>query len=89
MSFNQTTVLNHDGQAWVLGSMGVTGNLFSVLGLPAAAGRNFTDEETWDVGERRAMISYRLWQTRFGGDPAIVDRNVDLGGPPAGRRAGW
>jgi putative ABC transport system permease protein len=82
VSFDQTAVLNRDGQAWVLGSLGVTGNLFSVLGLPAAAGRTFTDEETWDVGERRVMISYRLWQTRFGGDPAIIDQNIDLGGFP-------
>jgi putative ABC transport system permease protein len=82
VSFDQTTVLNHDGQAHVLSTMGVTGNLFSVLGLPAAAGRTFTDEETWDVGERRAMISYGLWQTRFGGDPDIIDRNIDLGGFP-------
>lgn len=82
VSFDQTSVLNHDGQASVLYSLGVTGNLFSVLGLPAAAGRTFTDDETWDVGERRAMISYELWQTRFGGDPGIIDRNVDLGGFP-------
>lgn len=82
VSFDQSTVLNNDGQAWVLASLGMTGNLFSVLGLPPAAGRNFTDEESWDVGERRAMISYRLWQTRFGGDPGIIDRNIDLGGFP-------
>jgi putative ABC transport system permease protein len=82
VSFDQSAVLNHDGQAWVLGSLGMTGNLFSVLGVPAAAGRTFTDEESWNVGERRAMISYRLWQTRFGGDPGVIDRNIDLGGFP-------
>jgi putative ABC transport system permease protein len=81
-TFAQTTVLNHDGQAYVLSSLGVTGNFFSVLGVPAAAGRTFTDEETWDVGEGRAMISHRLWRTRFGGDPGIIDRNIDLGGFP-------
>ena len=82
VSFDQSTVLNTDGRAYVLSSLGVTGNLFDVLGLPPAAGRTFTDDETWDVGERRAMISYGLWQSRFGGDPGIIDRNIDLGGFP-------
>jgi hypothetical protein len=43
-SFGSTTVLNHQGEAQLLSSMTVTGNFFSVLGVPAAAGRTFTDE---------------------------------------------
>jgi hypothetical protein len=62
--------------------MTVSGNFFTVLGVPAAAGRTFTDEETWDVGERRAMMSHRLWSSRFGSDPKIIGRIVDLGGFP-------
>jgi len=81
-SFGSTTVLNHQGEAQLLSSMTVTGNFFSVLGVPAAAGRTFTDDETWDVGERRAMISHRLWRTRFGSDPSIIDQTIDLGGFP-------
>jgi predicted permease len=81
-TFGQNTVLLHDGQASVLSSLGVTGNFFNVLGVPAAAGRTFTEEETWAVGERRAMISHRLWRTRFNSDPGIVDRTIDLGGFP-------
>ena len=81
-TFGPNTVLSHEGQAHVLTTMTVTGNFFTVLGVPAAAGRTFTEEETWDVGERRAMISHRLWSTRFGSDPKIIDRTVDLGGFP-------
>jgi predicted permease len=81
-SFGSTTVLNHQGEAQLLSSMTVTGNFFSVLGVTAAAGRTFTDDETWDVGERRAMISQGLWRTRFGSDPSIIDRTIDLGGFP-------
>lgn len=81
-SFGATTVLSHDGEARLLTSMNVSGNFFDVLGVPAALGRTFTTEETFDTGERVAMISHRLWRTRFGADPAIVNRTIDLGGFP-------
>ena len=81
-SFGSTTVLSSDGDAQVLNSMTVTGNFFKVLGVPAALGRTFTDEETWDTGERIAMISHRLWRSRFGGDSTVVGRSVTLGGYP-------
>ena len=80
--YGPSTVLSHEGEAHVLASLTVSGNFFTVLGVPAAAGRTFTDEETWDVGERRAMMSHRLWSTRFGSDPKIIGRIVDLGGFP-------
>lgn len=81
-SFGSPVVLNHEGRADLLETMSVTGNFFSVLGIRATAGRTFTDEETWDVGERRAMISERLWVAKFGRDPALIDRTIDLGGFP-------
>ena len=80
--YGPSTVLSHEGEAHVIASLTVSGNFFTVLGVPAAAGRTFTDEETWDVGERRAMMSYRLWSSRFGSDPKIIGRIVDLGGFP-------
>jgi putative ABC transport system permease protein len=81
-SFGSPTVLSHDGSAQLLNTMTVTGNFFTVLGVPAALGRTFTDEETWDTGERIAMISHRLWQSRFGGDSTLIGRTITLGGYP-------
>jgi predicted permease len=81
-SFNSSTVLSHDGDAQLLEQMTVTGNFFDVLGLPPALGRSFTDDETWNTGERIAMISHRLWTTRFGSDSSIVGRTIELGGYP-------
>ncbi|MEP7384517.1 MAG: ABC transporter permease, partial [Gemmatimonadota bacterium] len=63
-------------------SMTVTGNFFQVLGVPALRGRTFTDAETWETGDRVAMISERLWRQRFGADPSILDRTIELGGFP-------
>lgn len=79
-SWPGNTVLSHDGEARVLSTMSVTGNFFDVLGLPPALGRSFTSDETWDTGERIAMISHRLWAGRFGSDSAIVGRTVTLDG---------
>ena len=81
-SWPGTTVLSHEGEAQVLSSMTVTGNFFDVLGVPPALGRSFTDDETWDTGERLVMISHRLWTSRFGTDSALVGRTISLGGFP-------
>src|SRR5688500_2924406 len=81
-SWPGTTVLSHNGEAQVLSTMTVTGNFFTVLGVPAALGRTFSDEETWDTGERLAMISHRLWTSRFGSDSTMVGRTITLGGFP-------
>jgi putative ABC transport system permease protein len=59
----------------------VSGRLFEILGVDAALGRTFTPEEDRQ-GNDAALISHRLWQRRFGGDPAVVGRRVQIGGQP-------
>jgi predicted permease len=56
---------------------------FPVLGMPAALGRGFTREELGPGGARVAIISHRLWQSRFGGDPDILKRAIRIGGEAA------
>lgn len=61
----------------------VSGNLFAVLGVGAAAGRTFTaDEDTTPGGHPVAVISYGYWQRRFGGDPAVVGGTLLVNGAP-------
>ena len=55
-------------------------DLFPVIGMPPQLGRGFTREELVPGGAAVAIISNRLWHTRFGGDPAIVGRSVRIGG---------
>ena len=47
------------------------------------AGRNFTREEDRPNAPRVALISYGLWRSRFGGDPAVVGKTMPLDGQPA------
>jgi putative ABC transport system permease protein len=55
----------------------VSASFFRVLGTAPVLGR------TPAIGEERqkwAVLSYRLWQTRFGGDSAVLGKAVSLGG---------
>src|SRR6185295_249289 len=57
----------------------VTANLFSVLGVQPLRGRLFLPEE--ETQDRAAVIlSYGLWQQRYGGDPALIGRHITLNG---------
>ena len=72
--------LTGSGEPQGLKGLGVTGNLFRVLGAPPLLGRTFTDAETFEGQARVVVISYGLWQSAFGRDPAIIGRKATLSG---------
>jgi hypothetical protein len=55
----------------------VSGNLFTVLGVPAAQGRTISRDDEAGVNEV-AVISESLWQRRFRGDPEAVGRTITI-----------
>lgn len=58
---------------------GVTPNFFDVLGVQPVVGRPFTAEE--DAAKRKVVVlSYALWQRRFGGHPSVVGRSILMDG---------
>jgi putative ABC transport system permease protein len=68
------------GEPQGLKSLGVTGNLFTVLGATPTMGRVFTDDETYEGKGRVVILSYGAWQSVFGADPGIVGRTITLSG---------
>ncbi|MCA1634301.1 MAG: ABC transporter permease [Acidobacteria bacterium] len=56
----------------------VSGNYFAGLGVPALIGRTITDDDDKASASPAAVISHRYWQRRFGSDPAIVGRQINL-----------
>ena len=56
----------------------VTADFFPLLGVQPALGRNFTQEEDTPNGPRAAILGHGLWQSRFGGDPDVLDRTITL-----------
>src|SRR3954451_16284676 len=66
--FDRSFNLTSDGEPEeVTGQYGTT-NLFSVLGTNPVLGRTFADDDGRDGQPRVIVISYSLWQRRFGGD---------------------
>ncbi len=57
-----------------------TSNLLTVLGISPVLGRGFLPDEDRPGGKSVAMLSYGLWQRRFGGDPQVIGKNVALDG---------
>ncbi|MGD0368342.1 MAG: ABC transporter permease [Acidobacteriaceae bacterium] len=62
----------------------VTANYFSELGTPAAAGRLFDPVlENTPAAPPSVVLSFSLWQRRFGGNPSIIGQVIRLNRKPA------
>jgi putative ABC transport system permease protein len=61
-----------------LAGAAVSSNFFSLLGVRFALGRNFLAEEDRPGNNRVAILSYGVWQERFGADRNIIGRQVTL-----------
>jgi putative ABC transport system permease protein len=73
--------LSGDGEPEQVPSRKVTWNFWSVLGAQPMLGRAFTEDED-NNGARVVVISYRLWQRRFGGASNIIGRKISLNDEP-------
>lgn len=60
----------------------VTRDYFALFGAPVILGRAFTAAEDSPNGGHVAVLSYGLWKQRYGGDPGMVGRTIELGGQP-------
>ena len=58
----------------------VTASFFSVLGVTPILGRAFLSDEDRPQAEGTVILSYGLWQRRFGADPNIVGQRLTLDG---------
>ena len=60
----------------------VTANFFPLLGIEPVYGRQFEANDEVFQGPPVVMLSYRLWRRRYGGDPSLVGRTIELDGVP-------
>jgi putative ABC transport system permease protein len=72
--------LNSPGVPEKLKMMLVTADLLPMLGFQPAVGRFFTSDDDQPQAAMTALISYGLWQRRFGADPGIVGQAIVLDG---------
>ncbi len=59
----------------------VSGSYFPVLGVGAAAGRTFNeDDDRTPDGHPVVMLSYNYWQTRFSGNASVIGKEMNVNG---------
>ncbi len=75
-SFN----LTGDGEPERVSTYAVTANFFPLLGVQPLLGRSFTPEEDRPGGSKAVVLSHGLWQSRYGGDRNILNREILLNG---------
>ena len=74
-----------NGVRWASSLTAVTGDYFSTLGIQPLLGRLITPD---DVGLDRgspaqvAVLDYRCWQQRYGGDPAVIGKTIRVDDRP-------
>src|ERR1039457_3202877 len=87
---SQNTVFEHmsainfggSGQPEELQGVRVSASYFDIFGVQAILGRTFAPEEDQLGKSQVVVLSHRLWENRFGADPAIVGRTLTLSGKP-------
>jgi len=60
----------------------VTEAYFRLFGAPVLLGRTFTPQEDSPNGGHVVVISYGLWQRKFGGDPHVIGKTLSLSNDP-------
>jgi predicted permease len=73
-------ILSGQGDPESLNATRVNAAFFSVLGVDPLLGRTFQNGEDNQGGPKVTVLTYALWQRRFGADPNIVGRALTLNG---------
>jgi predicted permease len=60
----------------------VTEGYFRLFGAPIMLGRTFTPQEDLPDGGKVVVLSYGLWQRKFGGNPKVIGSSLSLGNEP-------
>jgi putative ABC transport system permease protein len=62
--------------------MPISTNLFSILGVQPMLGRDFLPGEDQAGSDNKVILSYGLWQRRFGGDRGVIGKTITLDRQP-------
>lgn len=74
-----STLLTSGAEVEQISAARVSPNYFELLGIQPLLGRTFTAEEA-EQRQRLALISHRLWQTRFGGSRDAIGASIEIDG---------
>jgi putative ABC transport system permease protein len=82
LAFPIPMTVNGNGDPWVAEAGYVSWDLFRTLRVDPILGRHFLAEEEGAPNAQTTIISYGLWQSRFGGVPDVLGRRLVLNGSP-------
>jgi predicted permease len=72
-----------DGQAEIATGFASTGNYYRVLGVTARLGRTLVEDDDRPDAPPAAVISHRYWHARFGADPGVIGKAIQINNTPA------
>jgi putative ABC transport system permease protein len=87
----QTSLTGDEGEPMQVEIGNLTPNMFSLLGVAPILGRDFNEDDAAPIAAnpqgqpnqappQAAMLSHDLWSTRFGADPDVLGRSINVGG---------
>ena len=79
---DQRITLVGDGEPEEVSVQLATPELFQVLGVEPILGQGLTQENAQPGAQPVVVLSYGIWQRRFGGDPQVVGKTITLNGAP-------
>ena len=88
-SFDQVAIaygsnenMTGDGEPERISTLRGSSNLLPMFGASAVIGRLFTAEEDTKLPADTAVLGFATWTRRYGRDPAVLGRRIDLNGRP-------
>src|SRR5215208_6036115 len=76
----RTVNLNEGGNPEQLRALAVTPSFFSTLQRQPFLGRGFTEDEAKPDADKYVVLTHGLWKSHYGGDAAVVGRDIRIGG---------
>ena len=75
-------ILTGEGEPTRLAIANVSASLFNALRVAPALGRTFNANENTPGSTNVVILSHALWQQRFGSDPGVIGRRIQIDGEP-------
>src|SRR5262249_10774371 len=77
VSHSEALTMNTNGEPHRFHGAALSAGVLPTLGVSPLIGRSFTGSDDAAGAPGTILLSYRLWQTEFGGDPSVVGRTLD------------
>jgi predicted permease len=76
--YENTLLTGHNIPSYSFWGWRVTPNTFQVLGMRPIIGRTFTADDAKPGAPPVVLLSYKVWQSKFGANPGIVGQTIEL-----------